>query len=232
VAGVAVWWWLSSQSSQSQGQNWKTLDLASEIGTVVEQAFEVDEKGNPKWDRPLRTPQAKVARAQIGWYLLHERGIRELLDNPRVALMWVTKAKSIYSELADEVGDDQMLGAESLYAVAVAEEALAAGQRPSIEEELGLKGGKKRRDDRVVIEQQLESAKQAYQQVVDKYEKSAFGKDAAERVKALTRGSGNFDQIVGFYLNLSQEVSRQRDVQDFWQKLQETQKKQGLPKQP
>jgi hypothetical protein len=158
------------------------------------------------------TIQARGADVQEAWGRLYDLGIKNLMGSPLRALQEIKKAKKLYEGLKPDVKDDPVLGPEVYYAIAVAEETLAAEDDP---------------------EQHLKRAAKLYQDVAKEYPDSAHGKKAKERARLL-KDPEESRRIASFYEGLQRSSrtqmfqgldrmspeERQRFIQEFIKRQQ------------
>lgn len=203
AAGLGLWYFFSNQSRNNNAETWARLDTATDFTTIIGMAFDISEgqKGEPA---PILNNQGKVARFQYAWLVLWEDGIKVLTKSPEEATRNITTAKSLFDTLAEECSDDPVLGPEAYYAIAVAEESLAA--------------------DPALVERQLNEAKKAYAKVAEKYPNSAYGLQAKKRVDALTTADQRA-QIEGFYSRMGREIATTRDMQKLMREFEMMQQK-------
>jgi hypothetical protein len=126
------------------------------------------------------TKPGVAARFQFAYTMLWDRGVKLLAGQPTLALKSINNAERQFKELHEECKDDPVLGPEAAYALAVIEEARAVEDRNN-----------------------LDKAKQAYQDVANRYKASAAGRAAGERAKYL---EDNAIQIGEFYASLQNAV--------------------------
>lgn len=128
---------------------------------------------------------SKAARLQRNWMIFWEEGFKQLGTFERATLRaqilgQLDALGSDYRKFSDECSGDPVFEPEALYFVGVIEETMALQSR-----------------DR------LDRAQKAFENVVEKHPDSAFGKAAAERVKAL-KNERTRTELVNFYGELQQ----------------------------
>lgn len=172
VAGVVGFFIWRSRGGTATAKNWEDFESGDPIASKA------------LLDSRAKTAAGKAERFQLAWsYLwdgviregeLQERvgGIKFLMSDPIRAVISFERARKLYTDLADECKDDEVLGAEAVYSLAVIEETLAAAG-PLY--------------DRAA---QLDKALRHYRDVVEKFPiekfpKNAFAAEASQRVKDL-----------------------------------------------
>jgi hypothetical protein len=133
--------------------------------------------------------QGRAASLQLAWYALHELGIKRLLADPQTAMQYIDVAKKLYEETLPDVKNDSVLAPEVKYALAVAEEALAADPVHSD------------------LKAQLDKAADLYRAVADEYPDSAHGKQAKKRHERFSTPSQRAE-IHWFYQQLRDPWNR------------------------
>jgi hypothetical protein len=128
----------------------------------------------------------KAARLERSWINFWEDGMRALGRNPKLAFMQLDKAFKDYEEAAKLCEGDPTFEPEALYAMAVIEETRAIEDR-----------------------KHLDSARDMYEKLATKYDSSAFGKMAGERVATL-KDDKKRTELVQFYQNLSSQLGLDR----------------------
>jgi hypothetical protein len=126
------------------------------------------------------TKPGAAARFQLGYTRLWDTGVKLLAAQPTLALKSISSAEKLFKDLHEECKDDPVLGPEAAYALAVIEETRAVEDRNN-----------------------LDRAKQAYQDVANRYKASAAGRAAGERAKYL---EDNAIQVGDFYASLQNAV--------------------------
>jgi hypothetical protein len=128
------------------------------------------------------TPQGKVARFQIAW-MTYEQGIKVLGVDPKDAILSFTHVKIEYDKLASDCKGDEIFEPQALLGRAVAAETLA-----------------------IQTTKNLEEAQTFYQEVVEKYGKSAQGAFAQARLDQLKDRQKRLD-LVGVYETLQKAMN-------------------------
>jgi hypothetical protein len=169
VAGVIIWMIRSGDDTRQRDQ-WMAVEQATSDEKLLEVAKEF-----PK------TQQGKSARMMLNWINLWEGGIKPALSDPKRAEARIKDCRAKYVELADDCKEDPILGSEAMYGVAICEEALACFAKPA---DLGG---------------QLDTAREKFKEVVDKFPKTGFGDLADKRFNELEPKSASRDRITRFY---------------------------------
>jgi hypothetical protein len=165
---------------------------------------------------PLTKP-GLAARFQLAWVYLWELGIKRLPSPPMFGdqenspLKFILAGKRSYEELATEVGDDRVLGPEALYQIAVATESLAATRDPERPLEDNVKKA-------------LDEAVTRYQEVVSRFEDSAYAREAKERLKVL-QGKESRARVEDEYHSLQASLSIFQERQPIFPELEKLLKK-------
>jgi len=194
AAGVIFWVWRSGNTRQKSSEQWSNLDIGTSPDHLLVVGFRP-----PDYKEVVATRQGEAARFQVAWFMLYESGIRSLADrgngNPFALLQGkdsLLQAKTLYSDLTKEVGEDPIWGPEALYNFAVAEECLAV--------------------DPSVTVLQLDAAATAFGEVTKKFPESARGKDAAKRADALKKDSPQRTEIERYYSQYAPFYKLQNDL--------------------
>jgi len=125
--------------------------------------FDDGSSGHFKQLAGLDTFPGKAARFEIAWFAYWETGVRLIGVDPQGAMSSLDSAGRLYKRLAEECKDDPIFEPQALLGIAVVEETRAVNDPRS-----------------------LDRAKEAYKNVVDKYEKSAEGKFAKKRLDVMS----------------------------------------------
>src|SRR4051794_16768952 len=118
--GIGAWWW--SANRQRTSDSWAMIDLATSLTALAPVGYDTAEPGSGMLGPPIKTNAGRAARFEIAWFYLYENGIKGLMRDPEMAMLYIKDAKSKFAELAEESTEDPVLGPQSLYAIAVAEE--------------------------------------------------------------------------------------------------------------
>jgi hypothetical protein len=182
VLGVAMFFWFKANKARAESELWVDVDA----GTLPTLAKLIG-------DEYKDTNQGKVARFEVAFEFLWNRGIRLIGVSPTAAEGNIGEGIRRYNELATECKDDALLAPEALYSVAVGMEAMAAFD-----------------------EKWLDEAAQKYQELAKgDYSNSAFGQLAKQRAKQLENREER-TRIVTFYREFS---TRAKSKEDFHPKL-------------
>ena len=192
ILGALFFLWRRNSAIQREAQRW--VDFARAESPKAMQ------KVPPP---PPGTLQARLADFQLAWLRLYEVGINRLPVDVDEAVKNIKAAKARYEQLLPEVKDDPVLAPEARYAIAVAEESLAADPRS---------------DPRT----HLNAAKDLYGAVAKDYSKSAHAKEAEKRAKQLGDPEERA-RIERFYNSLAQAILFSRNQIVTPQRIQELQ---------
>lgn len=176
ILGVGVGWYLIHITSlRTQSELWLKLDESSKQtidGEILKDYRE--------------TRQGQIARLEQSWLHLWEYGIKFMPSGGKLSVQLIQKSKADYQKLLDEVKEDPVLGAEALYNIAVAEEALAAENLKS-----------------------LDAARETYKRVKEEYKDSAFAELAKQRL-AVFDNADTRKELEDFYAELNPKEKERR----------------------
>jgi hypothetical protein len=193
VAAAILFLWRRSSAKEREAQRW--VDFAR---AQAPQSMQQVEQHNPG------TFQARLADFQLAWLFLYDFGIKSLPVDVDEGVKNITAAKARYEQLLPQVKDDPVLAPEARYAIAVAEESLAA-------------------DPRGDARKRLNAAKDLYSAVARDYPKSAHAKDAEKRAKQLADPEER-TRIERFYESLASMIMFGRNQMLTPQRIQELQR--------
>jgi hypothetical protein len=132
------------------------------------------------------TPPGKAALLEKSWITFWEMGVKGLGHKPADAMKQLDEAYNEYRKAAERCEGDPTMEPEALYAMAVIEETKA-----------------------LVDRKHLETAREQYQKLNDKYGQSAFGKMAEQRVVTM-KDEKKKAELLQFYQNLSTQLGLDR----------------------
>jgi hypothetical protein len=154
--------------------NWVVIDMGSRLAMTQEY---------PGTDALMQASaesnQGKTARFQRAWIIYWEAGVKLLGVDPDGAIKALEESRSNYAKLAEDCADDPYWEQEAMYALAVIDETLAVQNRDS-----------------------LDRARDRYEELAKKHEKSARG------------------QLAKDWLANYEKADKQRDLKDFYKEMQ------------
>jgi hypothetical protein len=178
VGGAVLAWWLWNNKKKANSELWVDVDA----GTIASLLKLADEQYKD-------TNQGKVARFEIAYELLWNRGIKMLGVSSLSAQQAIAQGLDLYEKLAKECKGDPVLEPEALYSIAVGWEALAAFD-----------------------EKMLDEALKSYQELAKgDHAKSAYGQTAQKRAAQLTEPVERA-RIVTFYREFATRTKLKDDL--------------------
>jgi ribosomal protein RSM22 (predicted rRNA methylase) len=161
LGAIVFFFWRFRLKKERDAQDWVSYERSINVANFSTEYLE-----------RLKTLQAqsiqgRLAEIDLAWGKLQDDGINKLLVDQQ-AIDNVKNAKRDFEQLWPQVKDDPVLAPEARYAIAVAEETLAADEARV----LGPKDN-------------LDTARKLYEAVATEYPKSAHAKDAEKRAKLL-----------------------------------------------
>jgi hypothetical protein len=132
------------------------------------------------------TNPGKAALLEQSWITFWEQGMKGLGHKPADAMKQLEEAYREYTEAAERCQGDPTFEPEALYAKAIIQETKALLDR-----------------------KHLDTAREQYEQLAQKYDQSAFGKLAGERV-AVLKDERKRAELVQFYQNLAGQLGLDR----------------------
>ncbi len=166
------------RSKEWESQRWKLLDIGA--SSALE----------PLLKEPENTTNAgKAARFQVAWFLFWDAGVKRLgIGNGMEGMQRIEQAAQQYTLLAKECENDPVWEPEAMYALAVIEETRAV--------EPGTREG---------VLKRLESAKERYEELAKKHDKSARGQLAKEWVTNYENETKR-NELADFYVEMHQSL--------------------------